>query len=184
MRGTLVGRDGVFDQSWRALREPGSVLLEGPAGIGKTTVLRELVTEANRAGWSVLSCAPTECETELPFAALADLLRPLADLVAALPRPQRVAAEVVLLLRDSDETIDERVVGAATRSLLEAALAAGRRCWSPWTTRRGWTGRANEHCGSRFAGSGPGCPSWSAAAPTTARRCGSRHSGSTPVPAD
>ncbi len=182
MRGTLVGRDGVFDQSWRALREPGSVLLEGPAGIGKTTVLRELVTEANRAGWSVLSCAPTECETELPFAALADLLRPLADLVAALPRPQRVAAEVVLLLRDSDETIDERVVappplaagGAAGRPVLVAVDDA------PW---RG-TGRANEHCGSRFAGSARAGPSWSAAAPTTARRCGSRHSGSTPVPAD
>ncbi|GIJ09656.1 hypothetical protein ACFFMR_03300 [Micromonospora andamanensis] len=74
------------------------------------------------------------------LAALADLLRPLADLVAELPRPQRVAAEVVLLTRDSEETVDERVVGAATRSLLENALAAGRPVLvavddSPWLDR-------------------------------------------------
>ncbi|MFI7022171.1 ATP-binding protein [Micromonospora sp. NPDC049900] len=123
---SLVGRDALFDLAWRALGEPGPVLLEGPAGIGKTTLLRALVAEATRAGWSVLSCAPAECETDLPFAALADLLRPLADLVVDLPRPQRVAAEVVLLTGDSDETFDERVVGAATRTLLEAALAVGR----------------------------------------------------------
>ncbi|NLU78880.1 helix-turn-helix domain-containing protein [Micromonospora sp. HNM0581] len=140
MRGTLVGRDGVFDQTWRALREPGSVLLEGPAGIGKTTLLRELLTEATRAGWAVLSCEPTECETDLPFAALADLLRPLTDLVVDLPHPQRVAAEMVLLTRDDGETIDERVVGAATRSLLEAVLTAGRPVLvavddSPWLDR-------------------------------------------------
>ncbi|MGC5054008.1 AAA family ATPase [Micromonospora sp. DT48] len=140
MRRTLVGRDGVLDQAWRALRAPGPVLLEGPAGIGKTTLLRELVTEATNADWSVLTCAPTEGEAELPFAALADLLSPLADLVVDLPRPQRVAAEVVLLTRDSDETVDERVVGAATRSLLEMARTAGRPVLiavddSPWLDR-------------------------------------------------
>ncbi|MEV6692296.1 AAA family ATPase [Micromonospora sp. NPDC051196] len=126
MRRALVGRDEVFDQAWRSLGEPGQVLLEGPAGIGKTALLRALVAEATQAGWLVLSCAPTECEADLPFAALADLLRPLAEQAAELPRPQRVAAEMVLVTRDSDETLDERVIGAATRSLLEAALASGR----------------------------------------------------------
>ncbi|WP_327039429.1 LuxR family transcriptional regulator [Micromonospora maris] len=126
MRRALVGRDEIFDQAWRSLGEPGQVLLEGPAGIGKTALLRALTAEAARSGWLVLSCAPTECEAELPFAALADLLRPLADLAAELPRPQRIAAETVLVTGDSDETIDERVIGAATRSLLEAALASGR----------------------------------------------------------
>ncbi|QOC92806.1 LuxR family transcriptional regulator [Micromonospora craniellae] len=122
MRRSLVGRDDLFDLAWRALGEPGPVLLEGPAGIGKTALLRTLVAEATRSGWQVLTCAPTECEADLPFAALADLLRPLADLVVDLPRPQRAAAEVVLLTGDSDETFDERVVGAATRALLEAPL--------------------------------------------------------------
>ncbi|MDG4798795.1 LuxR family transcriptional regulator [Micromonospora sp. WMMD1082] len=126
MRRALVDRNDVFDQAWRSLNTPGSVLLEGPAGIGKTALQRALVAEATQAGWHVLACAPTESETDLPFAALADLLRPLADLVLGLPRPQRIAAEMVLLTHDSDETVDERVVGAATRSLLEATLAAGR----------------------------------------------------------
>ncbi|MGC5030632.1 AAA family ATPase [Micromonospora sp. DT229] len=126
MRRALVGRDEVFDQAWRSLGGAGQVLLEGPAGIGKTALLRALVAEAAQAGWWVLSCAPTECEADLPFAALADLLRPLAGLAADLPHPQRVAAETVLVTGDSDETIDERVIGAATRSLLEAALASGR----------------------------------------------------------
>ncbi|WP_328415885.1 AAA family ATPase [Micromonospora sp. NBC_00389] len=124
MRRTIVGRDEVFDRAWQLLSQPGPVLLEGPAGIGKTELWRALVAQAAQAGWLVLSCAPTEAESELPYAALADLLRPLADRVAALPRPQRVAAEVVLLSGDAHEAVDVRVVGAATRSLLEAATAA------------------------------------------------------------
>ncbi|MGC9665331.1 AAA family ATPase [Planosporangium sp. 12N6] len=118
-----VGRDAVLDQARRALGPSASVLVHGPAGIGKTAVWRALVAEAERAGWLVLSCAPTEPEAGLPFAALADLLRPLTAEVAGLPRPQRVAAEVVLLSSESDETVDDRAVGAATRTLLETAVS-------------------------------------------------------------
>lgn len=124
MRRAIVGRDEVFDRAWHLLGQPGPVLLEGPAGIGKTELWRALLAQATQAGWLVLSCAPTEAEAELPYAALADLLRPLADRVAALPRPQRIAAEVVLLSGDAHEAVDVRVVAAATRSLLEAATTA------------------------------------------------------------
>ncbi|WP_460849445.1 AAA family ATPase, partial [Phytohabitans suffuscus] len=122
MDGSLVGRDALYERAWRALGAPGPVLLDGPAGIGKTALWRALVAAAERAGWTVLTCAPTESEAALPFAALADLLRPLADRVPALPAPQRVAAEAVLLTAQTAEGVaDERAVGAATRSLLEAA---------------------------------------------------------------
>ncbi|MET8093261.1 AAA family ATPase [Micromonospora sp. NPDC005220] len=124
MRRAIVGRDEVFDRAWRLLSRPGPVLLEGPAGIGKTELWRALVDRATGARWLVLSCAPTEAEAELPYAALADLLRPLTDQVAGLPGPQRAAAEVVLLSGDVHEPVDVRVVGAATRSLLETATAA------------------------------------------------------------
>ncbi|MDQ7904982.1 AAA family ATPase [Phytohabitans sp. ZYX-F-186] len=124
MDGSLVGRDAVYERAWRALGAPGPVLLEGPAGIGKTAVWRALVAAAERAGWQVLTCAPTESEVALPFAALADLLRPLAGRVPGLPGPQRAAAEAVLLTAETAEGVaDERAVGAATRSLLEAAGA-------------------------------------------------------------
>ncbi|MFJ6197540.1 AAA family ATPase [Micromonospora sp. NPDC092111] len=124
MDASLPGRDAVLDQAWRSLSAGASVLVDGPAGIGKTAIWRALVAEAERAGWLVLACAPTEAEAVLPFAALADLLRPLAAGVPALPPPQRAAAEVVLLASHSTEVIDERAVGAAVRSLLEAALTA------------------------------------------------------------
>ncbi|WP_091560338.1 AAA family ATPase [Micromonospora pattaloongensis] len=124
MRRAIVGRDEVFDRAWHALRAPGPVVVSGAAGIGKTTLLRALVTEARSAGWTVLDCAPAEPEAGLPFAALADLLRPLAAHLAALPPPQRLAAELVLLAGDADEAVEERVVAAATRSLLEAAVAS------------------------------------------------------------
>ncbi|MFC7545946.1 ATP-binding protein [Plantactinospora sp. GCM10030261] len=99
MRRTLVGRDEEFDTCWRALLGRGSALVAGPTGIGKTALRREVVAEATTAGWLVLTCAPTESETTLPYAALADLLRALADRAAGLPRPRRVAAEAVLLAR-------------------------------------------------------------------------------------
>jgi DNA-binding CsgD family transcriptional regulator len=125
----VIGRDAVLDQAWGALRADGVVLVEGPAGIGKTAVWRALLTRAEQAGWAVLRCAPTESETVLPYAALADLLAPLAAEVTALPAPQRVAADVVLLAGEpgeDGEPVDERAVGAATRSLLDRARAGER----------------------------------------------------------
>ncbi|MEV6965945.1 LuxR C-terminal-related transcriptional regulator [Hamadaea sp. NPDC051192] len=99
----------------------GVVQMQGPAGIGKTAVWRALVERAREENWLVLACAPTENEAGLPFAALADLLAPLAEHVAALPPPQRIAAETVLLSATPDEPVDERAIGAATRALIAAA---------------------------------------------------------------
>jgi len=117
----LVGRDAILAEARQTLAGGASVLLEGEAGIGKTAVWRALVAGARQTGWLVLTCAPTEAEAALPFAALADLLRPLQAEVAALPSPQRAAADAVLLAADPDEAVDERAIGAATRSLLERA---------------------------------------------------------------
>ncbi|MEU0155063.1 AAA family ATPase [Micromonospora fulviviridis] len=127
MDASLVGRDAVVERVWRALAGGAPALLEGASGIGKTTLWRALVARARRADWTVLTSAPTEAEAALPYAALADLLRPLADRVPALPPPQRVAADVVLLTGDHDEAVDERAVGAATRTLLDAATGGDAR---------------------------------------------------------
>jgi DNA-binding CsgD family transcriptional regulator len=119
----VVGRAAVLDDMERALRGCGTVLLEGPAGIGKTAVFRELVERAEAAGALVLSCAPTEAETALPLAAVADLLQPVADLVPELPDAQRAAVDAAL---SGEAVVDERALSAAVRSLCEGASAGDR----------------------------------------------------------
>ncbi|MFG1777341.1 LuxR C-terminal-related transcriptional regulator [Micromonospora sp. NPDC049048] len=124
MSGAAVGRDLVVDHAWRSLAEGRPVLVEGPAGIGKTAVHRSLLATAGRAGWLVLACAPTESESALPFAALADLLAPLAGRVPELPAPQRAALAGVLLAGEVTQPVDERTVGVATASLLATAATS------------------------------------------------------------
>jgi DNA-binding CsgD family transcriptional regulator len=117
----VVGRDVVLDQAGRSLSGGGTVLIEGPPGIGKTAVWRHLVRTAERDGWLVLACAPAEAEAALPLAALADLLGPLADRIPELPDPQRVALEIAVLSGAAGGEVDERALGAGTRALLDAA---------------------------------------------------------------
>src|SRR5690348_17966592 len=50
----------------------GSVILTGPAGIGKSTILDALALEATDV--LVLRAAAAEAEAELPYLALVDLL--------------------------------------------------------------------------------------------------------------
>lgn len=116
----LVGRGEVLDELWRAIGEGRRVVLEGPAGIGKTDVVRTLVGLAREQGSTVAACAPTEAEQLLPYAALADLVDPLLPLLPALPEPQAAALTAVAT---SGGPVEERTVAAATRSLLDLAAA-------------------------------------------------------------
>ena len=73
-------------------REAGAIVFEGEAGIGKTTVWRQVFERAARRSLAVLSCRPVEAEAKLAFASLADLLEPVADaILPQLPEPQRIA---------------------------------------------------------------------------------------------
>jgi DNA-binding CsgD family transcriptional regulator len=94
---------------------PGSLVIEGEAGIGKTTLWRATVNGAGERGLHVLACRPAESETALAYSGLADLLAAVdRSALAILPAPQRHALEVALLL--SDPTLrspDPRAVFAA-----------------------------------------------------------------------
>src|SRR5687767_12405730 len=57
---------------------PSILLLEGEAGIGKTTLWRMGVANGGQRGLRTLTCSPTESEMQLPFAAAGDLLGPHA----------------------------------------------------------------------------------------------------------
>jgi len=126
----FVGRDEelaavvAFLASTEAL--PGVLLLEGEAGIGKTTLLRAGIAAASRSRFRVLSARPVEAESSLSFAAIGDLLEePLGEVLGALPGPQRRALEVALLLREPEgPTPDRRAVGIGVLAALRALAAA------------------------------------------------------------
>src|SRR3954464_14433720 len=58
---------------------PGTLVIEGEAGIGKTTVWQLGVDAAARRGHQVLASRPAEAETGLAYTGLADLLSGVDD---------------------------------------------------------------------------------------------------------
>ncbi len=75
----VVGRDDVLAAATRALTDGRSVLLVGPAGIGKSTLLEVLRAETHHQGCRVLAATPAEPDAQLPFLTLIDLLAPVSD---------------------------------------------------------------------------------------------------------
>jgi DNA-binding CsgD family transcriptional regulator len=58
-----------------------AVVLEGEAGIGKTTLLQQAVDEALALGYDILHASPNEAEAKMPFTVLGDLFRSVDDVV-------------------------------------------------------------------------------------------------------
>ena len=104
----LVGREAEFDaiESFLSRREsdgPPALVLEGEAGIGKTTLWREGLALADARSYRVLVARPASPEFEMPFAGLADLLGgSVDDVLPRLPEPQRQALATALLLVEPD----------------------------------------------------------------------------------
>jgi len=77
---------------------PAGLVLEGPAGIGKSTLAEAAIEEARRRGFRVLSARPSGAEAAWAYQSLADLLAGAGDdALASLPPPQRQAIDVALL---------------------------------------------------------------------------------------
>jgi DNA-binding CsgD family transcriptional regulator len=112
----LAQVDALLDGGAPGMR---ALVLDGEAGIGKTTIWRAAVDLAHTRDRAVLAAQPAESETTLAYAALGDLLRPLLDdPLERLPDALRAALEVALQLRVADEPPDELAVARATRELL------------------------------------------------------------------
>lgn len=81
------------------------LLLEGDAGVGKTTLWLDAIRQAEARGYCVLRARPVEAELKLSYAALADLVGGVFDdLAASLPPPQeRALAAVLARIPESDE---------------------------------------------------------------------------------
>jgi DNA-binding CsgD family transcriptional regulator len=94
------------------------LLLEGEAGVGKTTLWLAGVQRARELGLQVLEARPAASESQLSFAALGDLLFPVHEEIGGLPGPQRRALRIALLLEESDgQPPEPRAVGAAVLGL-------------------------------------------------------------------
>src|SRR5215472_10717090 len=106
---------------------PCGLVLEGAAGIGKTTVWRAGVAWAAERSYTVLSCRPVESEATLSFAALGDLLDGVLDrALPPLPPPLRRALEVALLLADPVGGPPEpRAVAVAFLAVIRHLCASG-----------------------------------------------------------
>ncbi|HEX5251225.1 MAG TPA: AAA family ATPase [Gaiellales bacterium] len=127
----IVGREAQLLEVERFLDASAAgfavLVLEGDAGIGKTTLWREARSRAGERGALVLSSRPSAAEAKLSFAAVADLLaRVEGDAFAALPDPQRDALEVALLRRrPAGKGPDSRAVAAAFLTLIRRLAAEG-----------------------------------------------------------
>jgi DNA-binding CsgD family transcriptional regulator len=96
-------------------------VLEGEAGIGKSTLWLAGVDYGRTQGLRILSSRPAEAERGLAHVALGDLLDDvLDDVLPTLAAPRRRALEVALLLDDAaGDKVDPRALGIATRSALQ-----------------------------------------------------------------
>ncbi len=123
----LLGRERerqALDQLLASARSGRSTVLGlvGEPGIGKTALLGYAAEHAR--GLRVLRARGIDSETQVPFAALFELLRPTLGLLERIPTPQAIALEGALALRPGTAG-DRFAVGAATLSLLAAFADEG-----------------------------------------------------------
>ncbi len=127
----IVGRDdelAAIDAFLGTLDTgPAGLVLEGEPGIGKTILWRACVERAEELSYRVLVSRPTQAETALPFAGLADLFEGTLDLtLPRLPDPQRAALEVALLrAAPPEDQAEELALDRAVLGALQALAAQG-----------------------------------------------------------
>src|SRR5690349_15524162 len=88
----------ISDFLQSAARHPSALIIEGEAGIGKTTLWLSAVERARDNGCQVFRAQAGRAESMLAYAAVTDLLRDVEETVLAdLPDVQRLAVDRVLL---------------------------------------------------------------------------------------
>lgn len=111
----------VADFLLSAERQPTGLVIEGEAGIGKTTLWLAAVDQARERGFRVFSARGGQAESVLAYAAVADLIGDVDPAVlAGLPDMQRIAVDRVLLRAGGEgPATDQRVVAAAFATVVD-----------------------------------------------------------------
>jgi DNA-binding CsgD family transcriptional regulator len=127
----VVGRDRELGEIRSFLEladeDPRILLLEGEAGIGKTTLWRAGLDGAHERGLRLLISRSGPSETQIAFATVGDLFGPVVEeTLPQLTPVQRRALETALLLRESDGRPPEvRLLGLALLSVVRALVQEG-----------------------------------------------------------
>ena len=125
MGNVIVGREEELASVWafvdRADEGVGALVLEGEAGIGKSTLWLAAVACARSRGMRVLCSRPAETERALVHVGLADLFEDALDeVLPALPAPRGHALELALVrVEGADDRLDLRTLALATRDALQ-----------------------------------------------------------------
>jgi DNA-binding CsgD family transcriptional regulator len=104
-----------------------ALVLQGEAGVGKTTLWTAGVEEARERALHVLVARPAESETALSFSGVRDLLDPvLEEALEQLPAPQRRALARALLLEEGEgPPPDPHAIGVAFLGAVRRLSNAG-----------------------------------------------------------
>lgn len=116
-----VENQAVADFLTASREQPAVLVIEGEAGIGKTTLWLAAIDQARERGFRVLSASVGHTESIMAYAAVADLLSDVESAVlSTLPDVQHLALERVLLRANGNgPPTDQRVVSAAFLSVIE-----------------------------------------------------------------
>jgi len=102
-----------------ASEEPAALVVEGEAGIGKTTLWLGALDRARDRGFRVLAAQAAVAESVLAYTGVADLLSGLDDEWSDVPDIQRVALSSMLLGETPSNAADWRVLAAAFLAVLD-----------------------------------------------------------------
>jgi DNA-binding CsgD family transcriptional regulator len=125
----ILGRDlelgvvsGFLD---RIESGPVALVIDGPAGIGKTTVWLAGVADAINRGYRVLTSRGAESEARLSYAALGDLLGDVPETsLSGMPTPLRLALDTAFLRAEvPGGSLDQRAVALAAGLVLRRLAA-------------------------------------------------------------
>jgi len=123
MTGEIIGREDELSAVQAFLDRPAeglrALVLEGEAGIGKSTLWLAGVAAARDRSFRVLTSRPAEAERALANVVLGDLFGEVEpELLAALPAPRRRAFESALLREAHDLPVDPLALGVALSTLM------------------------------------------------------------------
>jgi DNA-binding CsgD family transcriptional regulator len=126
----VIGRDAELVEVQTFLDSPAhglrALVLDGDAGIGKSTLWLAGVEAARGRSLRVLTSRPAETEQSLAHVVLGDLFGEVgSDVIDALPAPRRRALEAALLREEPDHPVDPRALGVAIHTLLSVVAQEG-----------------------------------------------------------